>query len=69
MTEATLNRRAAKPQESVEETVSQRMEVEKLHQAIVPKPPKYKKKNGAGWYDQGTGKQCLGIYRGSLVGG
>ena len=34
VTEATLNRRAAKPQESVEETVSQRMEVDKLHQAI-----------------------------------
>ena len=30
MTEATLNRRAAKPQESVEETVSQRMEVDDL---------------------------------------
>ena len=32
-TEVTLSRRALKPQESVEETVSQRMEVDKLHQA------------------------------------
>lgn len=33
VTEATLNRRAAKPQESMEETISQRIEVDKLHQA------------------------------------
>ena len=43
MTEATLNRRAAKPQESVEETVSQRMEVDKLHQAIAQLPEKQRR--------------------------
>ena len=40
VTEATLNRRAALPQESVEEAVSQRMEVDKLHQAIAQLPEK-----------------------------
>ena len=44
MTEATLNRRAAKPQESVEETVSQRMEVDKLHQAIAKLPEKQRRR-------------------------
>lgn len=43
VTEATLNRRAAKPQESVEETVSQRMEVDKLHQAIAKLPEKQRR--------------------------
>ena len=44
VTEATLNRRAAKPQESVEETVSQRMEVDKLHQAIAHLPEKQRRR-------------------------
>ena len=44
VTEATLNRRAAKPQESVEETVSQRMEVDKLHQAIAKLPEKQRRR-------------------------
>ena len=44
VTEATLNRRAAKPQESVEETVSQRMEVDKLHQAIAQLPEKQRRR-------------------------
>lgn len=39
-TEASLNRRAAQPQESVEETVFQRVEVDKLHQAIAKLPEK-----------------------------
>ena len=42
--EATLNRRAAKPQEGVEETVSQRMEVDKLHQAIAQLPEKQRRR-------------------------
>lgn len=37
-TEASLNRRAVMPQESVEETVSRRMEVEALHRAIAKLP-------------------------------
>ena len=44
VTEATLNRRAAKPQESVKETVSQRMEVDKLHQAIAKLPEKQRRR-------------------------
>lgn len=39
-TEASLNKRAVKPQESVEEIVSQRMEADKLHQAIAQLPEK-----------------------------
>lgn len=39
-TEASLNRRAAQPQEPVEETVFQRVEVDKLHQAITKLPEK-----------------------------
>ena len=38
MTDATLNRRAAKPQESGEEIVSQQMERDKLHRAIAQLP-------------------------------
>lgn len=38
VTEATLNRRAAKPQKSVEEIVSQQMEMDKLHRAIAQLP-------------------------------
>ena len=44
VTEATLNKRAAKPQESVEEAVSQRMEVDKLHQAIAKLPEKQRRR-------------------------
>ena len=44
VTEATLNRRAAKPQESVEETISQRIEVDKLHQAIAQLPEKQRRR-------------------------
>ena len=43
-TEASLNKRAMKPQESVEETVSQRMEVDKLHQAIAKLPEKQRRR-------------------------
>ena len=43
-TEQSLNRRAVKPQESVEETVSQRMEVDKLHQAIAQLPEKQRRR-------------------------
>ena len=44
VTEATLNRRALNPPESVEETVSQRMEVDKLHQAIAQLPEKQRRR-------------------------
>ena len=44
VTEATLNKRAAKPQESVEETISQRIEVDKLHQAIAQLPEKQRRR-------------------------
>ena len=43
-TEASLNKRAIKPQESVEEIVSQRMEVDKLHQAIARLPEKQRRR-------------------------
>ena len=39
-TEQSLNRRAAQPQKSVEETVFQRVEIEKLRQAIAKLPEK-----------------------------
>ena len=44
ITEATLNKRAAKPQENVEETISQRIEVDKLHQAIAQLPEKQRRR-------------------------
>ena len=44
VTVTTLNRRAAKPQESVEETISQRIEVDKLHQAIAQLPEKQRRR-------------------------
>lgn len=44
VTEATLSRRAAKPQESVEEIVSQQMEMDKLHRAIAQLPEKQRRR-------------------------
>lgn len=44
VTEATLNRRAAKPQKSVEEIVSQQMEMNKLHRAIAQLPEKQRRR-------------------------
>ena len=43
-TEASLNKRAVKPQESVEEIVSQRIEADKLHQAIARLPEKQRRR-------------------------
>jgi len=43
-TEASLNRRAARPQESVEETVFQRVDVETLRQAIAKLPEKQRRR-------------------------
>ena len=43
-TEASLNRRAAQPQEPVEETVFQRVDVDKLHQAIAKLPEKQRRR-------------------------
>ena len=43
-TEASLNQRAVKPQESVEEIVSQQMEVDRLHQAIAQLPEKQRRR-------------------------
>jgi len=43
-TEASLNRRAAQPQEPVEETVFQRVEVDKLHRAIAKLPEKQRRR-------------------------
>ena len=43
-TEASLNKRAVKPQESVEEIVSQRMETDRLHQAIAQLPEKQRRR-------------------------
>ena len=43
-TEASLNKRAIKSQESVEEIVSQRMEADKLHQAIARLPEKQRRR-------------------------
>lgn len=44
VTEATLNKRAMKPQEPIEETVFQRIEVDKLHQAIAKLPEKQRRR-------------------------
>ena len=44
VTEATLNRRAMRPQEPTEETVFQRIEVDKLHQAIAKLPEKQRRR-------------------------
>ena len=43
-TEQSLNRRAMQPQESVEDTVSQRVEVDKLHKAIAKLPEKQRRR-------------------------
>ena len=43
-TEASLNKRAVRPQESVEEIVSQRIEVDRLHQAIAQLPEKQRRR-------------------------
>lgn len=43
-TEASLNRRAAQPRESVEETVTRRMEIETLHRAIARLPDKQRRR-------------------------
>ena len=44
VTETTLNKRAMKPQEPIEETVFQRIEVDKLHQAIAKLPEKQRRR-------------------------
>ena len=44
VTEATLNKRAMKPQEPIEETVFQRIEVDKLHEAIAKLPEKQRRR-------------------------
>lgn len=44
MTEETLNRRAIKHRESVEETVLQRIEMDKLYQAIAQLPEKQRRR-------------------------
>ena len=43
-TEPSLNRRAAQPQKSVEETVFQQIKVEKLHHAIAMLPEKQRRR-------------------------
>ena len=43
-TEQSLNKRAARPQESVEEAVFQRVEAETLHQAIAKLPEKQRRR-------------------------
>ncbi len=43
-TEESLNRRTIWPQQSVEETVSQQMEVEELHRAIAQLPEKQRRR-------------------------
>lgn len=43
-TEASLNRRAVEPRESVEETVSHRLEMETLHRAIARLPDKQRRR-------------------------
>lgn len=61
VTEATLNRRAAKPQESVEETVFQRVEVDKLHQAIVQLPEKQRRRLLLYYFGEFTYEQIAGM--------
>lgn len=43
-TEASLNRKSVQPRESVEETVSHRMEIETLHRAIARLPDKQRRR-------------------------
>lgn len=43
-TEQSLNRRATKSQETVEETVCQRIEMDRLHQAIAQLPEKQRRR-------------------------
>ena len=43
-TDQSLNRRTTQPQESVEETVFQRIEVDRLHQAIAQLPEKQRRR-------------------------
>ena len=57
VTEATLNKRAAKPQESVEETISQRIEVDKLHQAIAQLPEKQRRRLALYYFGELTYEQ------------
>ena len=60
-TEQSLNRRAVKPQESVEETVSQRIEVDKLHQAIAQLPEKQRRRLVLYYFGEFTYEQIAGM--------
>ena len=57
VTETTLNRRAMKPQEPLEETVSQRMEVDKLHRAIAQLPEKQRRRLVMDYFGEFTYEQ------------
>ena len=62
-TEQSLNRRAVKPQESVEETVSQRMEADRLHQAIAQLPEKQRRRLVLYYFGEFTYEQIADMER------
>ena len=62
-TEQSLNRRAVKPQESVEEIVSQRIEVDKLHQAIAQLPEKQRRRLVLYYFGEFTYEQIAEMER------
>ena len=56
-TEASLNKRATKPEKSVEEIVTQQMEVDRLHQAITQLPEKQRHRLELYYFGELTYKQ------------
>ena len=62
-TEASLNKRAVKPQESVEEIVSQRMETDRLHQAIAQLPEKQRRRLVLYYFGEFTYEQIADMER------
>ena len=63
VTEATLNRRAAKPQKSVEEIVSQQMEMDKLHRAIAQLPEKQRRRLVLYYFGEFTYEQIADTWK------
>lgn len=60
-TEGTLHRRAAKPRESVEETVARQIEVENLYRAIARLPDKQRRRLTLYYFGEFTYEQIAGM--------
>ena len=60
-TEQSLNKRASQPQESVEEAIFQRVEIETLHQAIAQLPEKQRRRLILYYFDGLTYEQIAAI--------